>query len=310
MQIATVLIATDFSRTGERAALVGALIAHRHGARVVLLHALRPQPLGRATPFFPLSMDRGRIEVTLRLEALDQLRALREAALPDVPGVALELTEHPRAAVAIADAADHFDADLIVVGTHALEGLARIVARSTAERVVRVARRPVMVVTPDASIEATVRGPLVVGVDAGTASIAATRWAGAWAARSGGSLTLFHVDALGPRELVADERAREGRLGDTRRSLRQLASEHVPPGVGVLVEAHAALDLVSSLLARTGRGEGLLVIGANKPEGPWRATTAQRLVRRSCWPVVVVPDPLRLGRDLDLAPRRIAQRAS
>jgi nucleotide-binding universal stress UspA family protein len=309
VQIATVLIATDFSQTGERAARAGAAIARRHGARVVLAHVVRPPRLGRATPFFPLSMDRSHIEEALRAEALDRLRALRETLLPDVAGVALELTDHPRAAVAINDLADHHDADLVVVGTHALEGLARVVARSTAERTMRAARRPMLVVTPDASIEVVVRGDVVVGVDDSMASLAATRWAGAWAAMSGGSLTLFHTDVIGAGDVMVDELARQQALGETRRGLWQLAAQHVPPGVGVIVEANLAGDVVSSLLERTRRGDGLIVVGSQRPTGPWRATTAQQLVRRSLWPIVVVPDPLPLGRDLDFTPRRDAPRA-
>lgn len=304
MQIATVLVATDFSETGDRAVEAGARLARDRGARVILLHALRPPPLGRATPFFPMSMDRGDIEETVRGEALDRLREVREEAMGGLEGVALELREGPRPSVAISDAADHFGADLVVVGTHALTGLARFVARSTAERVARAARRPVLVMTPDAPIETIMGGHLVVGIDDAPASVAALRWAGDWAARVGGVLTLFRAEALGPGDLDASDRVQRARVGDAQRALRRLAADHVPEGVRVIVEAAIAGDPLSSLVGRTERGEGLLVIGRSRPRGTWRSTPADRLLRRSRWPVVVVPDPIPLGRDLDLAPRR------
>lgn len=130
MQLATILIATDFSEPGARAIEAGGLLARRHGARIVLFHAARPASLGRATPFFPLGMSREEIETILVSEAVDRLRQVRERYLGTLDGVVLEAVPSGTPAAAIHDAADRHGADLVVVGTHGLRGLARVMTRS------------------------------------------------------------------------------------------------------------------------------------------------------------------------------------
>lgn len=304
MSITTILIATDFSKTAERATRAGALLALATGARVVLFHAAPPVALGRATPFFPVELERSDIEEVVRSEARDKLRQVRDEVLWNVERVAVVEAPAANAAAAINDAADHYLADLVVVGTHALRGLARLVAGSTAERVARDCRRPVLVVTPDASIDGVLPTRIVVGVDLSSASVAALRWAGSWAQATRAPLTVFHVSVpsrpLGPGDALDAPWIEHGdhlEIADAQRSLRQLVAQHVPAGVAASIEVRAAGDAPSALGSRAAGSHDLVVVGSGRRHrGWWFASTAQRVVRRSPAPVVVVPDA-RAGRD-------------
>ena len=66
--------------------------------------------------------------------------------LADIEPVALVSREHASAALAVCDYADQHDIDLIVIGSHGRTGLRRLLIGSVAEKTVRHANCPVMVV--------------------------------------------------------------------------------------------------------------------------------------------------------------------
>jgi nucleotide-binding universal stress UspA family protein len=118
--IESVLLATDGSDGAERAADHAIAVAAATGAR---LHALT------------VGDDDGpavRVAARAREAGLDATAAARTGRPHDV------IEEY---------AADH-DVDLVVVGTHGRTGVERVLLGSVAERVLRTATRPMLVVGP------------------------------------------------------------------------------------------------------------------------------------------------------------------
>jgi nucleotide-binding universal stress UspA family protein len=140
--IKTILVATDFSEHCERALSFAVDLAEQTGSKVYLLHAFVVPavgpPMGSGLTLSDLS---GRI---LR-GAQDGL----EKAIGSHQGRKVELCPllkegDPRVIIPVA--AEDLQADLIVVGTHGRQGVARALIGSVAESVVRTAEVPVVTV--------------------------------------------------------------------------------------------------------------------------------------------------------------------
>ena len=120
--VEVVLVATDFSDSAEAALAVAVQYARVLHARLHLLHIFSA-------------------------EEIDVTRLLAEAAAkagPDVPVPVAGTSGDP--AEEILRYATRHPIDLIVVGTHGRTGVSRVLLGSVAERVVRGARCPVLVV--------------------------------------------------------------------------------------------------------------------------------------------------------------------
>jgi nucleotide-binding universal stress UspA family protein len=135
-----ILVPIDFSQTSAQALPYAASLAERFGAEVILLHVIEPLPLpvdSGYVPPGPQSPD--------RKVAQDHLLRLRqEVFAADAPARTLVRIGAPFQE--IADAAKSLGADLIVLTTHGYTGLTHVLLGSTAERVVRYADCPVLVV--------------------------------------------------------------------------------------------------------------------------------------------------------------------
>jgi nucleotide-binding universal stress UspA family protein len=134
----------DFSEN-SRQALAAALEIHKLASgRIMLLYVLEPLivAFGEALPG-DLPTDQERL---LAAETeMEKLRASIELSAP-----AETLVVEGTAWDVICDVADRTKADLIVIASHGYKGLRRFVLGSTAERVVRHAHCPVLVVKPKA----------------------------------------------------------------------------------------------------------------------------------------------------------------
>jgi nucleotide-binding universal stress UspA family protein len=121
-----------------------------------------------------------------------------------VPGIRIEsqIEEAPHVHAEILVQADRLHADLVVIGTHGRSGFERLFLGSTAEKVLRKSRRPVMTVPPRAP-EAMPRGPgafsrVLCAVDFSTSSTIALEHALSLARQERSELTLVHVVELFP----------------------------------------------------------------------------------------------------------------
>lgn len=138
-EIRTVLIGTALDETSEEVVRAGVEVARATGAKACLAHAFGP-PLGVGSSLWPMLGS----DEFLRAEE-DRLRATLEeqAKAAGLDGEwSLENGPPHRA---LSDLAQRMDADLLVVG-HRAEGRMNQLLGSTAERVVRKASCPVLVV--------------------------------------------------------------------------------------------------------------------------------------------------------------------
>lgn len=137
------LVATDFSGTSQEALRVARDMALALGARVQLLHVI-------ADPArLPWTIDAGpaivELEDSWRQQAERSLQQARDTAgfLPERTEMAVAMGDPAREIVAAAAA---LHADLIVLGTHGHGLVARLVMGSVADKVLRHADRPVLIV--------------------------------------------------------------------------------------------------------------------------------------------------------------------
>jgi nucleotide-binding universal stress UspA family protein len=146
LRLRTVLVPTDFSEHSCKAREYAFRLAQQFGSTLVLLHVIEP-----AYPFpvdgvmhFPGELDdpslARRPVVEKELARLADITA-KQACVPVRSKVC-----SGRAYEEITAAARAENADLIVIATHGYTGLKHVVLGSTAERVVRHAPCPVLVV--------------------------------------------------------------------------------------------------------------------------------------------------------------------
>jgi nucleotide-binding universal stress UspA family protein len=139
MSAAPILCPTDFSPSSDAALEYAAALAKQSGAILHVIH-VDDEPLlyGSGTlSYVPDAENRKRLEAELLARA------------PDVDCAHHLLAGDP--AEQIEAYADEHGVGMIVLGTHGRSGLSRLVMGSVAEKVVRSAKRPVLVVkAPDA----------------------------------------------------------------------------------------------------------------------------------------------------------------
>lgn len=144
MSVAThILLTTDFSEASEEAVARAGEMARVTGAKLTVLHVHHPAP---AAPEAVVPPDKQVTPAELDQEAREQLGDLRRTMLQGVESVALVSLENVTVPLAICDYAAKHGVDLIVIGTHGRTGVTRLLIGSVAEKVVRHAVCPVLVV--------------------------------------------------------------------------------------------------------------------------------------------------------------------
>lgn len=143
LQLKRILVPLDFSAHALRALRYAAGLARLFQSELVLLHVTEPVVYPSDFGYAPLPTNE--FEETFRRDAQDRLTELAKAQLAD--GVKAEpVLRLGKPYVEITTAARELGADLIVITTHGYTGLTHVVLGSTAERVVRHAPCPVLVV--------------------------------------------------------------------------------------------------------------------------------------------------------------------
>jgi nucleotide-binding universal stress UspA family protein len=278
--IARVLAAIDFSAPARAAFSHALAISQRHGAELVVVHAV---PADHAVGW----QSRERLALT------DTLQQMAAAAGVDVRH---RLQQGDPAGVILLHARS-LEPDLIVLGTHQRRGLARLRGRSVAERVAAQASAPVLVVPAETAIEPPARlRHVAVALDSGPGSARAIEHA---LSLTDQRLTLIHM-VPGFRSGVPAHLRRWGaadyqyRLVREARRWLQASAER---------KRHRAREirvrvLIGNSLAEVGRhasaiGAELLVVGASR-RGRWSravfGTSASLLLRTAGLPVLTLPD--------------------
>ena len=137
-----ILVPTDFSKESRRALKLAAVFATRDGGRLTLLHVLEPVHDLRGQP-----PERWRADSGMLRFARQRLRVLARKYVPASSQSRL-LVHAGAAAHEILKVAQANRSDLIIMPTRGLSRESSLEAGSTAERVVRRARCPVLVLPP------------------------------------------------------------------------------------------------------------------------------------------------------------------
>ncbi len=147
-----IVVGMDFSDTSDLAFLEALDQARRHERPELHFVSVVDDYYGAVVAARRVHHDVGEVADEVRQSLVERVAAgLREHGSKDPDGEALHTVVHVRVghpADEIVQLASEIDADLIVVGTHGRRGFRRLILGSVAERVLRLAHCPVLVVRP------------------------------------------------------------------------------------------------------------------------------------------------------------------
>lgn len=296
MNLRSIVCPVDFSEPSQQALRWAAAFARRFDGRLTVLTAVDP-----------LLAEAARARLSLDLAKEETGPALREFARKAISDDAMMSmlsfdvrVGHP--SEAILESAARERADLVVMGTQGLGGLRKMMLGSTAERVLRSARTPVMAVPaaaagPDAPAAGATRleiPRILVATDFSATAAAAVEWAASLARDAGTSLTLVHVVqpvVVAPQWSAFFSESDEPRLAQARTRLEGLSSAlQGPPARDTVVSLGSPAETIAS--TAEDRTSGLIVMGLAGEHGalaPRPGSIAYRVLGLAKVPVVVVP---------------------
>jgi universal stress protein A len=142
-EIHKILVPVDFSDPSQIALDEAIEFARKFRAEIHLLHCYQIHPEAVIAPYGIVVPET--LEHDVRMAALKRLSEWRDKAI----AAGCKAFEHISAhfpSEAITETADRLGADLIVMGTRGLSGLKHVLLGSVAERTLRTAKCPVLVV--------------------------------------------------------------------------------------------------------------------------------------------------------------------
>lgn len=150
-QIKKILYATDLSKNSSYAFLYATDMAKRHGAQIVIIHAIQPVPSYAYSEFYPpivigkKDQEESAEDVKQRLERFCK-GTEAQIGSPCVEPVSKILVPLGHPPEEILNAADEEGCDLIVLGTHGKGFLAHTFLGSVASAVLHRSRKPVFII--------------------------------------------------------------------------------------------------------------------------------------------------------------------
>ncbi len=142
-----ILVPIDFSEHSKKTVSYATRIASRYNAIVLLLHVFET-PAYAAVPYGRRQHTHD--QITSQIDAAEQdARENLTAFENQLLNVGVKVEAYVRAGYPfeeIVRTANHFDVDLIIIGSHGYSGITRLLVGSTVERVVERAPCPVLVV--------------------------------------------------------------------------------------------------------------------------------------------------------------------
>jgi nucleotide-binding universal stress UspA family protein len=146
VSLRNILVPIDFSEASEKALSYAVPLARQFHAKITLLYVCQERFCGTEFAYLPIE------ESAVNWTAIDQLNSLvRGKIAPELVGGTV--VRHGLAFEQIAQAARDLNSDLIIINTHGYTGLKHVLVGSTAERVIRHAPCPVLVVRERALIK-------------------------------------------------------------------------------------------------------------------------------------------------------------
>lgn len=136
----TIVLALDGSSGSKRAIPVAIELARRDGAKVVIAH-VEEKLAAKGGPDVHFDEDE------IQAEVHGQAKELSDVGIEASVEMATVMVGGP--AHAVADIADRFDADLIVLGTRGHSPVAGLLLGGVTQRLLHIAHRPVLAVPPE-----------------------------------------------------------------------------------------------------------------------------------------------------------------
>jgi len=181
-----IMVATDFSPVSDRALQFAVALARRFGSRIFLTHIL--------TYDGPQVMEMTPTEDTRRAAEQNIARIEKTGVLFGVPYTTI--IEEGTLWLTLEELLRKYEADLLVMGTHRMGTVGKLLAGSMAEEVFRQSRVPVLTVGPAAKeepqFEAEFRN-ILFATDFGVSAEKAAAFAFALAQEHRSKLTVVHV---------------------------------------------------------------------------------------------------------------------
>lgn len=289
LRISHVLCPVDFSDISQRALHYASALAGWYDARLTVLHIFPLMPVMDVPP--PVLDDETRARL---MEDLQRFTA----CVPRTATLGLRVEKCEAVHEGIQTFAARERVDLLVMGSHGRSGFKRILLGSVAERVIRQAPCPTMVVparVQDVSPEAPVRfRTILCPVDFSDNSLLAAKYAVNLAEETGAQVRLLHVISMPPGldelELTLAE-VREQVEADRLRRLAQLIPPEAP-GYGTVQCAVRTGAVHREILAAAAeQSSDLIVIGAHGRgalDAAFFGSNAARVARAASCPVLVV----------------------
>ena len=286
-----ILVPVDFSTASREAAAVAVRLAARFGARLALLHVTPPKGQAGGYGAFELAG----MSTDPRRPAREKLAEFTNEIVPNEIEVS-RFVESGSAYKQIAASAAHWKADLVVIARSSGSRLTHAILGSTAERVVRHAPCPVLVVRgrpkdpfPPDSIRS-----ILLPTDFSKNSLMAFPLAAGWAREFKAKLILLYVvPEHFPSELsqVGIMFHQKRVAQDVGEQLPEFARTHLGPDVPI--ETRVIVGAVAATISEMARRleAGLIVLSSQGHTGLkhlFLGSTAERVVWQARTPVLVV----------------------
>jgi nucleotide-binding universal stress UspA family protein len=293
-----ILCPTDLSDASVPSLTYAAALARWYDASLTLLHVVptfEPITVGPGALNGPLQM----VTPMSRLEVLDEMRRITGTA--GLGSIHVNLSAHEGdPAMDIVDQALALNADLVVMGTHGRSGFERLLIGSIAEKVLRKAPCPVLLVPPHAPATAhpdVSFKHILCPMDFSPSALQALGFALDLARQSDGVVTLLHA-----LEWLAEEEPRENAhfnvpeyrrylIEDARRRMQAIVDD-MPRTWGMIEHRVVVGRAYREILgAAADSGTDLIVMGAQGRGGLGLAlfgSTTQQVVRGATCPVLTV----------------------
>jgi nucleotide-binding universal stress UspA family protein len=293
-----ILCPTDLSDASVRSLTYAAAFARWYEGRLTVLHVVPtfdPITVGPGVLNGPLQM----VMPMSRPEVLDEMRRMTgSAGLGSIHLSLSALDGDP--ARSIVDEALAINADLVVMGTHGRSGFERLLIGSVAEKVLRKAPCPVLLVPPHAPATAhpDVRFKhILCPMDFSPSALQALGFALDLARQSDGVVTVLHA-----LEWLAEEEPRENAhfnvpeyrqylVDDARRRVQALVSDNSRTSDAIEQRVVLGRAYREILLMAAESGTDLIVMGAQGRGGVGLTlfgSTTQQVVRAATCPVLTV----------------------
>lgn len=271
-----IVVGIDGSESSRAALRWAARVADAQGATVRVVTSWQ-YPARAGSPTGPSELP-GPVEMDRR--TTDALRRILDEELgAGADQLQMHVGRGPAAGVLLAEA-DRPGVDMVVLGARGLGGFDRLLLGSVTQQCIEHSPRPVVVLRGE---QASVEGPIVIGLDGSDGSELALSWAIDLADDTGSEVVAVHAPGAGASNAVLEEA--EHALEDWCRPIRERGIPHQRRIEGG--EARTALTRVADEA-----DAALLVVGTRglgSVQGLLLGSVAGYAVQHAARPIAVVP---------------------